>query len=107
MTALREREIVLEICPTSNLLTKALPDDDAVRETFRAFAEKPPAPVILLAEYRHRTFMKGQTAMMTETEATARLAKGLASGEYDNWTPDDELSPNLGDGRLGQAAALV
>ncbi|MHB8642122.1 MAG: adenosine deaminase family protein [Gaiellaceae bacterium] len=39
MTALREREIVLEICPTSNLLTKALPDDDSVRETFRAFAE--------------------------------------------------------------------
>jgi adenosine deaminase len=37
MTALREREITLEICPTSNLLTKALPDEDAVRETFRAF----------------------------------------------------------------------
>jgi adenosine deaminase len=39
MSALREREIVLEICPTSNLLTKALPDEDAVRETFRTFAE--------------------------------------------------------------------
>ena len=39
MTELREREIVLEICPTSNLLTKALPDEDAVRETFRAFVE--------------------------------------------------------------------
>ncbi len=39
MTALREREIVLEICPTSNLLTKALPDEDAVRETFRRFVE--------------------------------------------------------------------
>jgi adenosine deaminase len=39
MGALREREIVLEICPTSNLLTKALPDEDAVRETFRTFAE--------------------------------------------------------------------
>jgi adenosine deaminase len=37
MRELREREIVLEICPTSNLLTKALPDEDAVRETFRAF----------------------------------------------------------------------
>src|SRR5205823_12331324 len=37
MDALREAEIVLEICPTSNLLTKALPDEDAVRETFRAF----------------------------------------------------------------------
>src|SRR5205823_9930325 len=39
MDALREAEIVLEICPTSNLLTKALPDEDAVRETFRAFVD--------------------------------------------------------------------
>src|ERR671935_1174408 len=39
MTELRERGIVLEICPTSNLLTKALPDEDAVRGTFRAFVE--------------------------------------------------------------------
>src|ERR671931_2798150 len=39
MAALRDAEIVLEICPTSNLLTKALPDEDAVRETIRAFSE--------------------------------------------------------------------
>ena len=39
LEALRELGIVLEICPTSNLLTKALPDDDAVRETFRRFVE--------------------------------------------------------------------
>src|SRR6266550_1068157 len=39
MAALREAEIVLEICPTSNLLTKALPNEDAVRDTFRAFVE--------------------------------------------------------------------
>ena len=37
MAALRESRIVLEICPTSNLLTKALPDEDAVRATVRAF----------------------------------------------------------------------
>ncbi len=37
MGALSEAGIVLEVCPTSNLLTKALPDEDAVRETFRAF----------------------------------------------------------------------
>jgi adenosine deaminase len=35
---LRERQITLEVCPTSNLLTKALPDEDAVRDTFRAFS---------------------------------------------------------------------
>jgi adenosine deaminase len=39
MAALRDAGIVLEICPTSNLLTKALPDEDAVRATFRAFVE--------------------------------------------------------------------
>jgi adenosine deaminase len=39
MSSLREHEIVLEICPTSNLLTRALADEDAVRETFRAFVD--------------------------------------------------------------------
>jgi adenosine deaminase len=39
MGALRDAGIVLEICPTSNLLTKALPNEEAVRETFRAFVE--------------------------------------------------------------------
>jgi adenosine deaminase len=39
MAALRDAKIVLEICPTSNLLTKALPDEEAVRATFRAFVE--------------------------------------------------------------------
>ncbi len=37
MAELREAGITLEICPTSNLLTKALPDEDAVRDTFHAF----------------------------------------------------------------------
>ena len=35
MVALREAGIVLEVCPTSNLLTKALPDQTALRELFR------------------------------------------------------------------------
>jgi adenosine deaminase len=39
MAELRARGIVLEICPTSNLLTKALPDEAAVRLTLRAFVE--------------------------------------------------------------------
>src|SRR5919204_3396820 len=39
MSALRDGEIVLEICPTSNLLTKALPGEDAVHETLRAFVD--------------------------------------------------------------------
>jgi adenosine deaminase len=39
MRELRDAEVVLEICPTSNLLTKALPDEDAVRNVFRTFVE--------------------------------------------------------------------
>ena len=39
MRELADTGIVLEICPTSNLLTKALPDEDAIRETFRAFVD--------------------------------------------------------------------
>jgi adenosine deaminase len=39
MEAIADARIVLEVCPTSNLLTKALPDEDAVRDTFRAFVD--------------------------------------------------------------------
>ena len=39
MHALRDAGTVLEICPTSNLLTKALADEAAVRETLRRFIE--------------------------------------------------------------------
>jgi adenosine deaminase len=40
MAALASAGIVLEICPTSNLLTKALHDEAAIRETLRAFVER-------------------------------------------------------------------
>ena len=39
MALLHKAQITLEICPTSNLLTKALPDENAVREVFRTFSE--------------------------------------------------------------------
>jgi adenosine deaminase len=39
MRLLRDAGTVLEICPTSNLLTKALPDEDAIRTTLRTFVE--------------------------------------------------------------------
>jgi adenosine deaminase len=39
MRLLREVGIVLELCPTSNLLTRALPNEEALRETCRAFVE--------------------------------------------------------------------
>jgi adenosine deaminase len=39
MASIRAADITLEICPTSNLLTKALADEDAVRAIFRTFIE--------------------------------------------------------------------
>ena len=39
MATLAEAEITLEVCPTSNLLTKALADEDDVRRVFHAFLE--------------------------------------------------------------------
>ena len=39
MAALATAGIVLEICPTSNLLTKALAGEDALRDTLRSFVE--------------------------------------------------------------------
>ena len=39
MRAIRELGAVLEICPTSNLLTKALASEEDVRETVRRFVE--------------------------------------------------------------------
>src|ERR671928_553417 len=36
----REAGVVLEICPTSNLLTGALPDEDALRQTVSVFVER-------------------------------------------------------------------
>ena len=39
MAQLRDAGVVLEICPTSNLLTKAISGEDALRATFRSFVE--------------------------------------------------------------------
>jgi adenosine deaminase len=39
MGQISEAGIVLEICPTSNLLTKALSGEEALRETLRTFVE--------------------------------------------------------------------
>ena len=40
MRRLREDRTVLEICPTSNLLTRALDSEDALRDTIRTFADR-------------------------------------------------------------------
>ena len=40
MRALREAGVVLEICPSSNLLTGALPDEEALRDVCRTFSDR-------------------------------------------------------------------
>ena len=40
MLLLRDAGTVLEICPSSNLLTGALPDEDALRDTLRTFSDR-------------------------------------------------------------------
>jgi adenosine deaminase len=40
MEALRQTGTVLEICPTSNLLTRALADEEQLRDTIRTFADR-------------------------------------------------------------------
>jgi adenosine deaminase len=40
MGLLRDLGIVLEVCPTSNLLTKALADEETLRETMRTLADR-------------------------------------------------------------------
>src|ERR671925_389299 len=40
MRLLCEAGVVLEICPTSNLLTRALPDEEAVRDTIATFVDR-------------------------------------------------------------------
>jgi adenosine deaminase len=40
MRLIREAGVVLEICPTSNLLTRSLPDQEALRDTIATFVDR-------------------------------------------------------------------
>ncbi len=70
MAALREQEIVLEICPTSNLLTKALPDEAAVRDTFRAFVDHGvPFTIATDGPEMMRTHLRDELELLRRIEA--------------------------------------
>jgi adenosine deaminase len=86
MAALREHEIVLEICPTSNLLTRALPDEEAVRDTFRAFVEHGvPFTIATDGPEMMRTHLRDEFALLQRVgaldgeELTAANARGHES----------------------------
>ena len=86
MAALAEAGIVLEICPTSNLLTKALPDTDAVRDTFRTFVDHGVAftiatdgPEMMRTHLRDEFELLLRIGALDESEAAAANARGHAA----------------------------
>jgi len=86
MRALRDAGIVLEICPTSNLLTKALPDEDAVREVFRTFVAHgvrftiaTDGPEMMRTHLRDEFELLTRIGALTEDELRAANARGHAA----------------------------
>ena len=83
MASLREAGITLEICPTSNLLTKALPDENAVRDTFRAFtAAEVPFTIATDGPEMMRTHLRDELALLHRIGALdeAELAQANERG---------------------------
>ena len=75
MRDLRSAGTVLEICPTSNMLTKALPDEDAVRDTVRTFADNGVAftiatdgPEMMRTHLRNELDLLARIGALDETE---------------------------------------
>ena len=83
MSAIRAADITLEICPTSNLLTKALADEDEVRETFRTFVENGVAftiatdgPEMMRTHLRDEFELLRRIGALTEDELAAANVRG-------------------------------
>ena len=83
MSALRDSGIVLEICPTSNLLTRALEDEDALRETFRAFVDHEVAftiatdgPEMMRTHLRDEFVLLARTGALDEDELREANRRG-------------------------------
>ena len=70
MATLADAGIVLEICPTSNLLTKALRDESALRDTFRAFVEHDvPFTIATDGPEMMRTHLRDELELLLRIEA--------------------------------------
>jgi adenosine deaminase len=83
MELIREAGVVLEICPTSNLLTKALAVEEEVRETFRRFAEHDvPFTIATDGPEMMRTHLRDEFALVHRIGALdeAGLAQANARG---------------------------
>ena len=70
MRLLREADVTLEICPTSNLLTRALSGEDEVRETFRRFVEHDvPFTIATDGPEMMRTHLRDELELLLRIEA--------------------------------------
>jgi adenosine deaminase len=86
MAELSDAGTVLEICPTSNLLTKALPDAQAVCATLRAFLDHGVAftiatdgPEMMRTHLRDEFELLLRIGALDELEAAAANARGHAA----------------------------
>jgi adenosine deaminase len=83
MRLLRDAGTVLELCPTSNLLTRALADEDAVRDTVRTFLDRDVAftiatdgPEMMRTHLRDELALLLRVGALTEDEALAANERG-------------------------------
>ncbi len=86
MRLLRDTGVVLEICPTSNLLTKALADEEALRETIRRFVEHEVAftiatdgPEMMRTHLRDELELLHRIGALDEDELRAANERGHAA----------------------------
>ena len=86
MRLLRDAGVVLEICPTSNLLTRALPDEEAVRDTLRRFVEHGVAftiatdgPEMMHTHLRDELELLERIGALTPAELAEANARGHAA----------------------------
>ncbi len=86
MRLLSDAGITLEICPTSNLLTKALADEAAVREIFRRFVDHDVAftiatdgPEMMHTHLRDEFELLHRIEALSETELREANARGHAA----------------------------
>jgi adenosine deaminase len=70
MRLIREAGVVLEICPTSNLLTRALPDQDALRDTIATFVDRDvPFTIATDGPEMMRTHLRDELQLLLDIEA--------------------------------------
>ncbi len=86
MTLLRDAGTVLELCPSSNLLTRALDGEEAIRDTVRTFLDRSVAftiatdgPEMMRTHLRDELALLLRVGALTEEEARAANERGHRS----------------------------